>query len=156
MGAALTSALKFQIRDVLQLPRDDEQADMDRRSVRDDEPEAKREEKPRAPERDRDRDTVPAGKSDEHPFIALLEMIRSRTMTPAALAGQIDRADLDDAERKAADFVVQAYAAKDEKSFVAIASAVRAAGLSDRLRDWVLREVHPAWEALQPDAKGAA
>lgn len=34
MGAALTSSLKYMIRDLLQLPRDDEQADMDKRDGR--------------------------------------------------------------------------------------------------------------------------
>lgn len=168
-GGALTTALAYTYRDLLGIPRDDELAAMDRRNDAPDKPEKRDDVADRDTKPDNvQRDTKPANDSKaddaapeskpvvprdtEHPFRRLLPLIQSRTLKPDILVSEIDRADCTDDERKALDLVSVAFRTQAEKDFLSLASKIRTSfpknDVGDRLRDWTLKAIEPAWKEL--------
>lgn len=171
LGGALTTCLSYTIRDLLLIPRDDQQADMDRRNDSDDrEPEPARKTDPvhdrdlkpandARPAEDDARPVVP--RETEHAFRRLLPLIQSRAMKSDILASEIDRADVDADERIALDLVASAYRAQRVDEIAVVGAAAREAfkktkaDKAERLIAWVLASIRPAFDELNSEPAAA-
>lgn len=155
-GGALTTSLGYAIRDVLMLPRDDEYADMDRRDDRDHKPanDSKREER-RDPPADSDR--RPAAR-DDGPGLAKSgeewDLLLAAIKKGESITKRLEESPLRKESKVALWLIAQAWAADDEQTFTKVGASIRKnEDLSEPFKQTALREIKPAWDALQDRIK---
>lgn len=164
-GGALTTCLAYTMRDLLSLPRDNDLAAMDRRDDTDQRslapssssPAPANETKPAsAPEQPA---SSPAPAATEHPFKRLLPLIQAKQTPLVQLLNEVDKAEVDEEERNALRLIVTAYQATEQQQIADIGAKLRqqiaGSEKSERLKQWALGAIKPAWEALSAPVAAA-
>lgn len=158
VGGALTSSLGYALRDLLQIPRDDELAEMDRRDDSDHEP-AKKEQPREAPSVARteprpSNDAAQSG-SDVDSYADIARMIRAldEKGEPLFSTGEIEKAiaaaysskQIGEDGCKSLRFIFEADGAKTKDDIARIGAAIRASGMPKPFVDSTLDAIEPDW-----------
>jgi hypothetical protein len=156
-AGARTTALAYQLRGVLLIPRSDEIADMNQRDDRNHEP--VRDERREEPRREEPaNDTKPA--TSDVGFDALLESIREggyddiRIMY-GKIQASLDGKAIGPVQSRILRFCAEAYEITSPEAFAALGADIRKSGLEKSHVNETLDLIEPAWLALQETKKAS-